>query len=104
MEYKFSWLSTLSWICIVLVDYDNSPQVDISLDSTLYTDPETTSRSLFLLLNVSYLAEKQHIHLCTNFILWFDQTQSGYHLIEKYIFLPMIWLKIYIPEMIFFPQ
>jgi hypothetical protein len=45
----------------VLVDCDNSPQVDISLDSTLYTDPETTSRSLFLLLNVSYLAQKQQI-------------------------------------------
>jgi hypothetical protein len=45
----------------VLVDYDNSPQVDISLDSTLYTDPETTSRSLFLLLKISYLAEKQQI-------------------------------------------
>jgi hypothetical protein len=45
----------------VLVDYDNSPQVDISLDSTLYTDPEATSRSLLLLLNISYLAEKQQI-------------------------------------------
>ena len=56
----------------MLVDYDNSPQVDISLDFTLYTDPETTSRSLFLLLNVSYLAQKQQIP-----ILLFGLTQPG---------------------------
>ena len=56
----------------MLVDCDNSPQVDISLDSTLYTDPETTSRSLFLLLNVSYLAQKQQTP-----ILSFGLTKPG---------------------------
>ena len=77
--------NTLSWIFIVLVDCENSPQVEISLDSTLYTDPETTSRSLLLLLNISYLAEKQQIP-----ILYCGLSQPGldptiYHTCSEHV-------------------
>jgi len=51
--------NTLSWICIVLAYWNNSPRIDMSshLDAlSLFR----AIQSLFLLLNAAFLAEKQH--------------------------------------------
>ena len=52
--------NTLSCICIVLVHWNNSPRVDMSLysDTLLWF---RANQSLLVLLNAAYLAEKQQI-------------------------------------------
>jgi hypothetical protein len=63
--------NTLSWICIVLAQGNNSPRVDMSLHSnTLFWF--RANQPLLLLFNDACLAEKQHIPL-----LVFGLTRPG---------------------------
>ena len=63
--------NTLSWIFIVLAQWNNSPRVDMSLHSdTLFWS--WSNQSLLFILNVACLAEKQHIPILLS-LVWTDQ-------------------------------
>ena len=54
------WTNTLSWIFLVLVHWNNSPRVDMSVNSdTLFWF--RANQSLLFLLNAACLADKQQI-------------------------------------------
>jgi hypothetical protein len=60
MRSALYWTNTLSWIFIVLAHWNNSPRVDMSVNSdTLFWF--RANQSLLFLMNAVCLAEKQQI-------------------------------------------
>jgi hypothetical protein len=69
------WWGPLSWICIVLAHWKNSPQIDMSHNSDILSWFRA-NQSLFFLVNAACLAEKQKYQF---YNFWFDPIWDRIH-------------------------
>ena len=91
MRFALYLTNTLSWICIVLVHWNNNPQTDMSPQSDTLSQ-FWANKSFLFLLNAACLAEKKQMPI---YSFWFDPIGTRSHTRGKHILWRVLCFKKY---------